>query len=103
MARQSARPGTAQGKARVHTIDGVAVYSRKDRRGRPSTVDAIDRDEQKIRTIADRLWRRGYGVMRQRSPRAGKVFYLLKATWTGPGEPPSNPFDAMTDTDDDGR
>ena len=31
--------------------------------------------------------------MRQRSPRAGKIFYLLKATWAGPGEAPIDPFD----------
>ena len=42
--------------------------------------------------IADRLQRRGFGVMRLRNPRAGKVFHLFKATWPGPGEPPDDPF-----------
>ncbi len=61
--------------------------------GRPTKIDAIDQDERKIRDIADRLHRRGFGVMRQRNPRAGKVFYTLKATWAGAGEPPDDPFD----------
>jgi hypothetical protein len=93
MARKSVRPGTDQGETRLHTIDGVIVYSRKDQHGRPSVLDAIDQDEQKIRAIADRLWRRGFGVMRQRNPRAGKVFYLFKASWAGPGDPPQDPFE----------
>jgi hypothetical protein len=93
MTRQSAQPGTSEGETRLHTIDGVVVYGREDSHGQPSILDAIDRDEQKIRAIADRLWRRGFGVMRQRNPRAGRVFYLLKATWAGPGDPPDDPFD----------
>ncbi len=93
MARRSAQPGTGQDESRLHVIDGVVVYARKDEHGKPSVLDAIDQDERKIRAIADRLWRRGFGVMRQRSPRAGKVFYLFKAIWAGPGEPPDDPFD----------
>jgi hypothetical protein len=93
MARQSARAGTAQGETRLAIIDGVVVYARKDEHGKPSILDAIDQDEEKIRAIADRLWRRGFGVMRQRNPRAGKVFYLFKANWAGPGDPPDDPFE----------
>jgi NAD-dependent dihydropyrimidine dehydrogenase PreA subunit len=33
-----------------------------------------------------------FGVMRQRTPRAGKVFWLFKAAWAGPGDPPDDPF-----------
>lgn len=95
MAKESIQPGTAPEETRLHSIDGVVVYARKDEHGKPSILDAIDQDEQKIRTIADRLWRRGFGVMRQRNPRAGKIFYLLKALWTGPGEPPDDPFDQV--------
>ena len=35
--------------------------------------------------IADRLQRRGYGVMRQRHDRAGRVYHVFKATWVGNG------------------
>jgi len=91
--QQSARPGTRPRESRLHVVDGVQVYARMDEAGKPSDLDAIDQSEGKIRDIADRLFRRGFGVMRQRSPRAGKVFYLFKATWVGPGEPPDDPFD----------
>ena len=94
MPRKSAEPGTGEQESKLREVDGVQVYARTDRRGRPGLVDAIDRDEAKIRDIADRLQRRGYGVMRQRSPRAGRVYYLLKATWAGAGEPPEHPFEA---------
>ena len=92
MGAQSANPGTTPKETKLHEVDGVQVYARLDQDGRPSNVDAIDQDEAKIRAIADRLQRLGYGVMRQRSPRAGKVFYLFKATWAGPGEPPDDPL-----------
>jgi hypothetical protein len=73
-------------------VDGVIVYARKDHAGRPCKVDAIDQDAEKIRAIADHLQRLGYGVMRERNPRAGKVFYILDASWAGEGEPPDDPF-----------
>jgi hypothetical protein len=92
MAQQAAQPGTQPQESKLSVVDGVQVYARRDEVGRPSDVDAIDQDEAKIRAIADRLQRLGYGVMRQRSPRAGKVFYLFKATWAGPGEPPDDPL-----------
>ncbi len=95
MAPQSGQHSASQGKCRLSTIDGVVVYARKDEQGRFSVLDAIDQDPQKIRAIADRLWRRGFGVMRQRNPRAGKVFYLFKATWAGPGEPPDDPLEEI--------
>jgi hypothetical protein len=92
MGKQFSRPGTGQRETRLHVIDGVIVYARRDERGKPSILDAIDPDRRKIAAIADRLWRRGFGVIRQRNPRGGKVFYLFKASWTGPGEPPDDPF-----------
>ena len=92
MGESSAKPGSKPQESKLHEVDGVQVYARMDEQGKPSDVDAIDQDEGKIRRIADRLQRRGYGVMRQRSPRAGKVFYLFKATWAGPGEPPDHPL-----------
>ena len=93
MPRQSAQPGTGQQETKLHPVDGVQVYARRDDQGKPTKLDAIDQDEGKIRDLADRLQRRGFGVMRQRNPRAGKVFYLLKATWAGPGSPPKDPFE----------
>lgn len=93
MPKKSAEPGTGKQESKPKEVDGVQVYARTDDQGRAGLVDAIDQDEAKIRDIADRLQRRGYGVMRQRSPRAGKVFYLIKATWAGAGEPPEHPFD----------
>lgn len=93
MTRHSVQPGTDQGQSPLRMIDGIVVYARKDNSGRPSIVDAIDQDERKIGFIADQLWRRGFGVMRQKSHRAGKVFYLFKAKWARPGSPPEDPFE----------
>jgi hypothetical protein len=93
MVRQLSKPGNDQGEIRVHTIDGAVVYARRDKQGKPALLDAIDTDARKVREIADHLWRRGFGVMRQRHPRAGKVFYLFKAIWAEDGEPPDDPFD----------
>ena len=39
-------------------------------------IDAIDEDEKKIRQIADRLQRHGYGVMRQRHTAPGALIHL---------------------------
>jgi hypothetical protein len=75
----------------LRAIEGVQVYTRKNPEEKPAELDAIDLDKAKIDRIADRLFRRGYGVMRQRKTRAGKVRYLLKATWAGPGRPPDDP------------
>jgi hypothetical protein len=91
--RKPTGPGTTKQEAKLHRVDGVQVYARMDQRGWAANLDAIDQNEEKIRAIADRLYRRGFGVMRQRRPRAGKVFYLLKATWPGPGAPPRDPFE----------
>ena len=88
----SVKPGAEPQDAKLHTVEGVLVYARMDEQERPSKIGSIDQDEEKIRRIADRLQRRGFGVMRQRSPRTGKVFYTLKATWAGTGEPPDDPF-----------
>jgi hypothetical protein len=93
MAATSVRPGTGRPEANLREVDGVPVYARKDEQGRPTKVDAIDQDERKIKAIADRPQRLGYGVMRQRNPLAGKVYFTLKATWAAEGEPPEHPFD----------
>jgi len=93
MPEKSAHPGTGEQETKLHQVDGVQVYARLDEQGEPARLDAIDQDEAKIRAIADRLQRRGFGVMRQRNPRAGKVFYTLKATWAGAGPPPRDPFE----------
>ncbi len=82
-------------ETKLRTIDGVPVYARKNEADKPAEIDAIDLDQAKIDAIADRLFRRGYGVMRQRKTRAGKVHYLLKATWAGPGQPPDDPFEGL--------
>lgn len=79
-------------ESKLHEVDGIQVYARMDERGRPARLDAIDQDGDKIRAVADRVHRLGYGVMRLRNPRAGKVYYLFKALWVGPGEPPEDPF-----------
>lgn len=73
-------------------FDGVQVYARDDDRGLPTKLNAIDEDHGKIKVIADRLQRVGYGVLRQRNSRAGRVYYRLQATWVGPGEPPHDPL-----------
>lgn len=95
MSDQSVKPDTRPQESKLHKVDGVQVYARLDEAGKPSRVDAIAQDELKIRDIADRLQRKGFGVMRSRNPRAGKVFFLLKATWAGPGEPPAEPFEGV--------
>jgi len=92
MAEKSAEPGSTPTESKVHKVHGVQVFGRKGPDGKFSNVDAIDVDEGKIRDIADRLQRRGYGVMRQFEVRAGKTYYLCKATWVGAGEPPDHPF-----------
>ncbi|MBV8267358.1 MAG: hypothetical protein JO252_13605 [Planctomycetaceae bacterium] len=78
---------------KLHKYKGVQVYARMDKEGRPGIVDAIDQDERAINEIADRLQRRGFGVMRKRDPRSGKVYYIIKAQWVGQGEPPEHPLD----------
>jgi hypothetical protein len=85
---------TTPPEPKLHTVDGVQVFARKDDDGTLQQVDAIDTDEARIRDIADRLQRRGFGVQRRRSPRAGRVYYTLKAFWTGDGPPPDDPFDS---------
>ena len=93
MPQSSSAPGTRQPEANIHEVEGVPVYGREDEHDRFTKIDAIDQDQGKIWAIADRLQRRGFGVMRQRSPRAGKVFYTLSAIWVGEGDPPRDPFD----------
>jgi hypothetical protein len=93
MTRKAAKSHVSKEETSLHQIDGVVVYARKDENGKPTILDAVDVDEEKIRDIADRLWRRGFGVMRQRNPRAGKVYHLFKAEWANPGEPPDDPFE----------
>lgn len=80
------------GDAKWHKVEGVQVYARRDDRGRPTKVDTIDEDKAKIERIADRLQRAGYGVMREKNPRAGRVYHRMNAVWVGPGDPPEDPF-----------
>ena len=84
--------GIAKEETKLMMIDGVQVYARKNDADKPAVLDAIDLDESKIEAIADMLARRGYGVIRQRKPRAGKVRYLFHATWAGDGPPPDEPL-----------
>ena len=87
--------GIATEETKLQTIDGVQVYARKNDAGKPAELDAIDLDKSKIDAIAEKLSRRGYGVMRQRKARAGKVRYLFKATWAGDGQPPDDPLEGL--------
>ncbi len=82
-------------ETKLKTIDGVQIYARKNDAGKPAELDAIDLDKSKIDAIAEKLSKRGYGVMRQRKARAGKVNYLLKARWAGDGQPPDDPFEGL--------
>ena len=84
-------PALHQQQTKVHEIDGVQVYGRKGPEGRSTNLDAIDEDEEKIRRIADRLQRRGYGVMRQRHNRAGRVYHSSRHLGRT-GAPPDDPF-----------
>lgn len=92
MPQSTAQPGSQEQETKQHMVNGVQVYSRLDHEGKPRRLDAIDQDEGKIRQIADLLQRRGFGIMRQRNPRAGKIFYRFKALWAGRGEPPEDPL-----------
>jgi len=87
--------GLATQETKLKMIDGVQVYARKNDAEKPAELDAIDLDKSKIDAIAEALSRRGYGVMRQRKTRAGKVRYLLKATWAGEGQPPDDPLEGL--------
>jgi hypothetical protein len=87
--------GLATQETKLKMIDGVQVYARKNDAEKPAELDAIDLDKAKIDVIAEELSRRGYGVMRQRKTRAGKVRYLLKATWAGEGQPPDEPLEGL--------
>ena len=92
MSESGGEAATDQG-VKLHKYQGVQVYARMDKQNRLGVVDAIDQDERAINEIADRLQRRGFGVMRKRDPRSGKVYYILKAQWVGQGEPPEHPLD----------
>ena len=87
--------GLATQETKLKMIDGVQVYARKNDAEKPAELDAIDLDKAKIDAIAEELSRRGYGVMRQRKTRAGKVRYLFKATWAGEGQPPDDPLEGL--------
>ncbi len=73
-------------------VGPVQVYTRRDDDDRPTIVDAIHEDRDRILEIGDRLQRLGYGVMRRRKPRAGRTYYILKARWASDGEPPESPL-----------
>lgn len=92
MAEIMTESGTTQRDRRIYTFGGVQVHGRQDVRGHYTLLDAIDEDESTIRQIADRLQRHGYGVMRERHNRSGRVYYTSKATWVGRGSPPDDPI-----------
>ncbi|QEH38013.1 hypothetical protein OJF2_66090 [Aquisphaera giovannonii] len=85
-----AKPSEPQRKLNV--FRGIQPFARDDDRGGAVRVNAIHEDEGAIRAMADRLQRAGYGVLRERSPRAGRVYYRLNATWADDGEPPADPL-----------
>ena len=74
-------------KSKLHEVDGVQVYARKDDAGRPSKVDAIDQDEGKIRDIADRLQRRG---LRRHAPAKSAGRQGLSTSSRRPGPAPAS-------------
>ncbi len=78
-------------RRKIEKLEGVQVYGRLDEQGRASELDAVDNDEDRIARLADRFQRQGYGVMRWKHPRAGKIYYMLDATWAGNGPPPDGP------------
>jgi hypothetical protein len=80
-----------QREAKLYEMEGLPIYGRPGDDGKARKIDTIDQDESRIRRIADHLQRRGYGVVRERNPRAGKVYHTLKALWLGPGDPPEDP------------
>lgn len=79
------------GETRWHKYGQVQVYARHSE-GKPMSADAMDEDEKAIDAIADVLQDAGFGVLRERVPRAGRVFHRLRALWVGTGAPPENPF-----------
>jgi|GEM_PF-3191308 len=81
------------GESKWHAFGKVQLYARRDAAGRPTKVDAISEDPEQVRALADRLQGAGYGVLRERVPRAGRVYYRLRALWAGPGDPAENPFE----------
>src|ERR1700748_1717651 len=85
------------GDNKWHKVGRVQVFARRDDRGRPVKADAIDEDDDQIRAIADRLQRAGFGVLRERNPRAGRVYHRLQAVWVGPEDPPEDPFGAQAE------
>jgi hypothetical protein len=91
MSDDTKSPPKLQRESKLHEMDHVPIYGRPDDSGKARKIDSIDQDEAKIRHIADHLQRRGYGVVRERNPRAGKIYYTLKALWLGPGDPPDDP------------
>ena len=92
MAEIMTKSGTTHRETRIYLLHGVQVHRRKDAQGQFTLLDAIDEDEKKIRQIADRLQQHGYGVMRARHNRAGRVYCSCKATWAGRRIPPDDPF-----------
>lgn len=80
------------GEVKWHKLGDIQLFARRDGDGRPTRADAIDEDEGQIRAVADRLQRAGYGVHRERVPRAGRVYHRLRALWVGAGAPPEDPF-----------
>ena len=76
MAEIMTESGTTHRETRIYVFRGVQVHRRKDAQGQFTLLDAIDEDEKKIRQIADRLQRHGYGVMREAQPRRARLLHL---------------------------
>jgi len=77
---------------RLARLEGVQLYAHRDEAGRPNEISAIHEDRTRIDDLADRLQQAGYGVLRERNPRSGRIYYRLRATWPGPGAPPEAPL-----------
>jgi hypothetical protein len=83
---------TDQAECKWIVFGNVQLFARRNEEGQPVRADAINENESAIRALADRLQKAGYGVMRQRVSRAGRIYYRLRAIWAAPGAPPDNPL-----------
>jgi hypothetical protein len=81
----------SNGETHWYKFGAVQVYARRDAAGRVHKADAIDEECDQIRGLADQLQNAGYGVLRERVSRSGRVYYRMRALWAGPGDPPLNP------------
>jgi hypothetical protein len=83
---------TNAGKTKWLKFGDIQLFARRDESGKPTRADAINEDESQICALADQLQKAGYGVLRERVPRAGRVYHRLRAVWAAAGDPPEKPF-----------